>query len=121
MAEISLYDRLGGAKGIARIVDDAVEAHLKNPVVKARFENIKDVEHAKKMGAEFFCAGAGGPETYSGKDLMTAHRGMNINEQEYLAVMDDIVEAMSTHRVGEDAVKEVIVILYSLKNQIIRV
>jgi hypothetical protein len=65
-------------------------------------------------------AGSGGPETYTGKDMMTAHKGMNISEQEYLAVMDDVVEALSKNKVGEDAVKDVIGILYSLKSQIIR-
>ena len=36
----SLYDRLGGAKRIAAIVDDSVEMHLKNPLIKSRFENL---------------------------------------------------------------------------------
>ncbi len=27
----TLYERLGGADGIARLVDDAVDAHLKQP------------------------------------------------------------------------------------------
>lgn len=121
MAEISLYDRLGGAKGIAQIVDDTMTAHLKNPVIKTRFENIKDVEHAKRMAREFFSAGAGGPETYTGRDMITAHKGMNISEQEYMAAMDDILEALAKNKVGEAAVKDVIAILYSLKAQIIRV
>ena len=120
MAEISLYDRLGGAKGIAQIVDDTIAAHLKNPAVKKRFENVKDMGHLKRMAHEFFCAGSGGPETYSGKDMMSAHKGMNISEQEYLAVMDDIVEALSMNKIKEDAVKDVIAILYSLKSQVIR-
>ena len=46
---------------------------------------------------------------------------MNISEQEYLAVMDDIVGAMDKNGHGEDAKKDVIAILYSLKGEIIRV
>jgi hemoglobin len=121
MPATSLYERLGGAKAIARIVDHAMANHLRNPLVKARFENAKDLEHAKKMASDFFCAGAGGPETYAGKDMLAAHKGMNISEQEYLAVMDDIVDALSANKIGEDAVKDVIAILYSLKGQVIRV
>lgn len=120
MTAISLYERLGGAKGVARIVDDTFAAHLKNPVVKTRFEIVKDLENVKKMAREFFGAGSGGPETYTGKDMMAAHKGMNISEQEYLAVMDDVVEALSKNKISEDAVKDVIAILYSLKSQIIR-
>jgi len=117
----TLYQRLGGAEGIAKLVDDAMAAHLTNPVVKTRFENIKDFDHAKKMARQFFSAGSGGPETYTGKDMPTAHKGMNISEQEYLAVTDDIVGALEKNQLGEDTKKDVIAILYSLKDAIIRV
>jgi hemoglobin len=117
----TLYQRLGGAEGIARLVDDVIAAHLVNPVVKTRFQNIKDLDNTKKMARQFFGAGSGGPETYTGKDMSTAHKGMNISEQEYLAAMDDIVGAMEKNRLSEDAKKDVIAILYSLKGGIIRV
>jgi hemoglobin len=94
---------------------------LRNPVVKTRFENTEDIEHAKKLSREFFCAGAGGPETYTGRDMLTAHRGMNISEQEYVAVMDDILGAMDKNNLGADEKKDVLAILYSLKGDIIRV
>ena len=117
----TLYERLGGADGITRLVDDAVDAHLGNPLVKTRFENVEDLEHAKRMSVAFFCAGSGGPESYSGKDMLTAHRGMNISEQEFLAVVDDILGAMDKNAVGDDEKKDVLAILYSLKGEIIRV
>jgi len=53
--------------------------------------------------------------------MLTAHKGMNISEQEYLAVMDDIVGAMNKNGLDEDAKKDVIAILYSLEGTIIRV
>ena len=117
----SLYQRLGAADGIARLVEDAIDAHLVNPIVKTRFEKIKDIEFAKKMAREFFCAGAGGPEPYTGKDMLTAHKGLNISEQEYLAVTDDIVGAMNKHKLDDSTKNDVIAILYSLKDNIIRV
>ncbi|MFC2093058.1 group 1 truncated hemoglobin [Bacteroidota bacterium] len=117
----SLYERLGGVEVITKLVEDAADAHLNNPTVKTRFENAKDLEYAKRMTVEFFCAGSGGPETYTGKDMLTAHKGMNISEQEYLAVIDDIVFALDKNNVGEEENKDVLAILYSLKGQIIRV
>lgn len=117
----TLYQRLGGANGIARIVDDVIAAHLDNPIVKTRFEAIKDIGHAKRMAREFFGAGSGGPEPYTGKDMLAAHKGMNISEQEYLAVMDDILNALKKHDVDVDSQSEIIAILYSLKESIIRV
>ena len=117
----TLYARLGGAPGIAALVDDVIAAHLINPVVKTRFESIKDMQHAKRMAREFFGAGAGGPEAYTGRDMLAAHKGMNISEQEYLAVMDDIVGAMEKHGLDTDTRNDVIAILYSIKRDIIRV
>ena len=52
----SLYDRLGGAEGIARIADDIIAAHLANPLIQTRFQNIQDLEHARQMAREFFAA-----------------------------------------------------------------
>jgi len=117
----SLYDRLGGEAGISAIVDDVIAAHLANPAVQARFLNVSDIEHAKKMAREFFCAGSGGPEAYTGRDMLTTHRGMNISEQEYLAVMDDIMAALDKHKIDDVTKKDVLAILYSLKGEIIRV
>jgi hemoglobin len=116
----TLYEQLGRAEGIKRLVDDAVDAHLSNPLVKTRFENAGNIEHAKHMSVEFFCAGSGGPETYSGRDMKTTHRGMNISEQEFIAVVDDIMGAMDKNGLDETVKQKVLAILYSLKGEIIR-
>jgi len=116
-----LYARLGRNEGISRIVDDTMAAHLANPLVKARFESIKDMDRARKMAIEFFCAGSGGPEPYTGRDMLATHKGMNISEQEYIAVMDDILGALAKNGIDQPTCNEVVAILYSLKAEIIRV
>ncbi len=58
----TLYQRLGGAEGMARLVDDVVAAHLSNPIVKTRFENVKDLDHLKKMACEFFALAQAAPK-----------------------------------------------------------
>jgi hemoglobin len=118
---ISLYDRLGRFDGITRIVHDVMDAHLVNPAIRTRFEASKDLDHAKKMAVEFFCVGCGGPEAYSGRDLLVAHRGMNISEQEYMAAMDDIVGALEKNGIDPATRGEVTAVLYSLKGQVMRV
>lgn len=118
---VSLYDRLGRFAGIERIVRDVMEAHLANPAIRTRFEASKDLDHARKMAVEFFCAGCGGPEPYTGRDLLAAHKGMNINEQEYMAAMDDILAALEQNGIDPGTRGEVTAVLYSLKNQVIRV
>jgi len=117
----SLYGRLGGAEGVSRLVEDVIAAHLENPLVRPRFQHVKDLEYTKKMARDFFGAGSGGPEQYTGRDMRTAHQGMNISEQEYLAVMDDIMGVLDRHGIDDVTQKDVLAILYSLKDEIIRV
>jgi hemoglobin len=120
-APASLYDRLGRFEGITRIVDDVMDAHLANPAIGTRFRNARDLPRAKRMAVEFFCAGTGGPQAYTGKNLAEAHRGMNIDEAEYMAAMDDILAALSKHRIDEATQNEVTAVLYSMKEQVLRV
>jgi len=116
----TLFDRLGGSDRLALIVDDIVDNHLKNPKVRTRFENV-DQRKLRKLALEFFSAGTGGPHTYSGRDMVATHKGMNISEEEFVAVIDDILLALDQNGVGETEKAEVLSILWSLKNQVIRV
>ncbi len=116
-----LYERLGGADGITQLVDDMIDAYLRNPIVKTRFENAKNLEHAKQMAVDFFCAGSGGPQPYNGMDMLTRHTGMNISEEEFIAVVDDILGAMDKNNLGEEEKKEILAYVWSLKDDIIRV
>ena len=118
---LSLYDRLGRFDGITRIVHDVMDAHLANPLIRTRFEAAQDLDHAKKMAVEFFCAGCGGPECYTGRDLLVAHKGMNVSEQEYMAAMDDILAALAKNDIDSTTRSEVTAVLYSMKSQVIRV
>jgi hypothetical protein len=63
----------------------------------------------------------GGPQENTGKDMLAAHRGMNINEHEDLAVTDDIMAALEKNGIGETEKQEVLSIAYSLKSEILHV
>ena len=84
----TLYERLGGVEGITRLVDDALLAHLNNPIVNARLKNAPDLESTRRKSIEFFCAGSGGPQTYSGLDALHENAGLAISEQEFVAAVD---------------------------------
>lgn len=116
----SLYQRLGGAERIAAIVDDVVDRHAVNTVLAPRFRG-KDLPRLKLLATQFFCAGSGGPQKYEGRDMRTTHAGMNANEQELVAAIDDFIAAMQTQGVGAAEVNEVVAILYSFKNEVLHV
>lgn len=120
MSEQTLYERLGGAGGIAAITEDIWSNHTSNPLVKNRYIN-SNPENVKRLVREMFGAGTGGPETYSGQDMLTAHTGMNINDQEFNAVIDDVMKALGSNNVAEKEHNEVLAILWSMKNEIVGV
>ncbi len=119
----TLYERLGGKEGITSIVDDTVNAHMNNPAINARFLPLKEKPEQlaiiKKHTIAFFSAGSGGPNNYSGKDMVLAHTGMNVSPGEYMHAMDDIFSALDKNSITEDSKKDVLAILWSLKDMII--
>ena len=120
-AQATLFDRLGGRDGITRVVNRVMANHLANPLVQSRFEHAEQSrEQMTHHAIEFFCTGLSGVETYEGRPLPEAHAGMNISEQEFVAVLDDILAALSAESVGELEQAEVLKILYGMKPEIVR-
>ena len=116
----TLYERLGGSDIITKIVSDLVDIHMKNPRIAPRFL-ASDLPKLKQSAATFFIAGSGGPNNYRGKDMLSAHKGMNIDAEEFVAVLDDALEALEKNNVGQREKEEVLYILYSMRREIIRV
>jgi hemoglobin len=119
-SQANLYERLGGATGIHAIVEDIWTNHTSNPLVKNRYVE-SDPENVKRLVREFFGAGIGGPESYTGRDMLTAHKGMNISDEEFVAVVDDVLKALDSNAVGQKERDEVLCILYSMKGEIAHV
>ena len=118
----SLYERLGGTDGITQIASDIVDNHLSNPVISTRFENAnKNVEALKKGAATYFIMGTGGPAVYEGKDMLSTHKGMNISYAEFMAVLDDALNAMEKNNIGQREQEEVLFVLYSMRSEIVLV
>lgn len=122
-AELSLFNRLGGAEGISSIVDGIMEAHLVNPEIEHVFSPIANdpvrLQAFNKHVKEFLSAGTGGGAIYSGKDLPTAHKGLNTTEKEFMSAVDDILMVLGNHNIDEETKKDMLYILYSLKGAVI--
>lgn len=117
----TLYERLGGEERIKQLAADILDNHYRNPLISSRFEKVSDRAALERHSVEFLCAGSGGPQTYTGRDLMSAHKGMNVSEQELIAAIDDIVAAMTKNGYDQAEKNEVVAILYSLKGDVVRV
>jgi hemoglobin len=116
----TLYERLGRREGIARITRSLIDNHMANPLVSLRYA-ASDMVRVEQNVVDFFCAGAGGPQTYGGKDMRATHRGMNISEQEFMAVVDDAMAALESNGIDLATRNDVLAILWSLRREVVRV
>ncbi|SFJ80404.1 group I truncated hemoglobin [Methylophaga sulfidovorans] len=120
MSEESLYQRLGGHDGITALARTVFNNHCKNEVIKNRYAK-SDPENVVQKVGEFMCAGFGGSEKYTGEDMLTAHTGMNISDEEFNAVVNDVMSALDTHNVAQKEKDEILVALWSMRPEIVHV
>lgn len=121
MEQIPLFDRLGGRDGIRKMAERLLDNHLQNPLIATRYANAsKDREQLVDGATEFFCTGLSGVPTYEGRPIADVHTGMNIDDAEFVAVLDDAIAAMGSLGVAEHEQAEVLHILYSMKGDVVR-
>ncbi|MBC8330164.1 MAG: group 1 truncated hemoglobin [Planctomycetes bacterium] len=112
----TLFQRLGGTAGVTAIASDVVDAHLVNPLIKQRFLE-SDPAALKDLVRDFVSAGTGGQAQYGGRDMRAAHLGLNINERELVAAIDDILGVLDRHGVDSGSRAEMLAILYSFQDE----
>ena len=120
-ATVSLYRRLGGREGIALVVGDFVGNMAADTRVNARFKNLKpaEVEKFKTNLADKICDATGGPCSYVGKDMPTAHKDMKITEAEWNATVENLGKALDKHKVPAKEKGELVGILAPMKGDIV--
>lgn len=115
----SLYQRLGGAAGVAAIVDDAVDRHAANPMLAPRFRG-QDLPQLKTLGVGLLSAGAGGPLQPQARGTPCTHAGMRFSHDELLAVVGDVAAALVEQGVGAAEVGEVMGLFDALRSEALR-
>jgi hemoglobin len=114
----SLYDRLGGQPAITAVVDEFVNRTTADPRIKERFFNTDPVQ-LKKLLVEFVCMATGGPCKYTGRDMATTHGGMELVDDEFNALVENLVGALDKFKVPEKEKGELLGALGPLKPQIV--
>ena len=117
----SLYKRLGGREGIALVVGDFVGNMAADGRVNARFKDMKpaDVEKFKSYLADQICDATGGPCSYLGRDMKTAHKDMKITEAEWNATVENLGKALDKNNVGAREKGELVALLAPMKGDIV--
>ena len=120
MAEKSLYDRLGGKGAITAVVDDFVGNVAADKRINGFFAKA-DVPRLKGNLVDQICQATGGPCVYTGRDMMTAHKGMGISDADFTALVEDLTKTLDKFNLPAREKGELLNILGPLKPQIVQV
>ncbi len=101
----SLWDRLGGEKGVTKIIDDLVDKVSKDPKVDfTRGGKYKltpaDVDRLKVDMVAQISEAAGGPLKYKGLSMKEAHKKMGITDAQFDAFLDDFSAVLVKNEVA---------------------
>jgi hemoglobin len=113
-----LFERLGGEPAITAVVDEFVNRTTTDARIKFRFFNT-DAVSLKRLLVEFVCVASGGPCTYTGRDMTSAHAGMDLVDEEFTALVEDLIAAMDKFHVPDREKGEVLGALGPLKPQMV--
>jgi hemoglobin len=114
----TLFERLGGLPAITAVVDEFVNRTTTDPRIMYRFFNT-DPANLKKLLTEFVCLATGGPCTYTGRDMTSAHAGMDLVDDEFNALVENLAGALDKFHVPEQEKGELLGALGPLKPQIV--
>ncbi len=117
-ADTPLYDRLGGKPAITAVVDDFVARVAGDNRINGKFANA-NLPRLKTMLVEQICQASGGPCTYTGRDMKTAHAGMGITSVEFDALVGDLVATLNKFKVPERERNELLGALGPMKKDIV--
>jgi len=118
----SLYDRLGGEKGITKVVDDFVANVAADPDIKEKHKRHfqeGDVAALKKKLIDQIGQATGGPQKYTGKDMRSAHKGLAITNQDFDALVADLVKALDNNGVGKADKDELLTMLGGMRGEVV--
>ena len=114
----SLYERLGGRNAIVAVVDDFVGNVGADNRINGKFANT-NLGRLKSQLVDQICQATGGPCTYRGRDMKTAHTGMNITEAEFNALVEDLIKTLNKFNVPSKEQNELLSALGGMKGDIV--
>jgi hemoglobin len=119
-AERSLYERLGGQGAIQAVVTKFIGNVGADKRINSYFATT-DLKNLNKLLVEQVCMATGGPCSYSGRDMKTAHKGMKVTSAAFGALVEDLVSALDTFNVPKKEKDELLGILGPMKSDIVEV
>ena len=116
----SLYERLGGLDAIRAVVDSFATRCAGDERINRKFERT-DIPRLKTMLVDQVCAAAGGPCSYTGREMKETHTGMGVTAGEFDALVEDLVATLNEFDVPKAEQDELLGLLAPMRGEIVEV
>ena len=90
---LPVYKEFGEIAGLTALMDDFMVILLADERTRPFFKDA-DQPKIKKLLAEQFCVILGGPCSYTGRDMKSSHKGLDIGRGHFNALVEDLQIAM---------------------------
>ncbi len=122
--QTSLYDRLGGLKGITVVVDDFIDRLVSNKTLNsnpaiAAGRKSSPAPYLKFQVAQLVCEVSGGPCKYTGRPMKESHAHLNISEREWDVMAKEFKKSLDKFKVPASEQKELFEIVGKTKADIV--
>lgn len=117
-SENNLYQRLGGAPVVSKVVEETVEAIARDARINQSFDKVDRKKLNQKI-VEQICALAGGGCKYTGDDMKKVHAGLDITEHGFYAMVAALRIALDGNGVGEREKNELLRLLAPMKRDVV--
>jgi hemoglobin len=114
----ALFERLGGKGAIEAVVDDFLGRVAGDELINSGFA-VGHVPRLRQRLIELVCAASGGPCTYSGRDMVTAHAGMKITNAQFDALVGHLVATLDKFKVPQGEKGELLALLGPMRGSIV--
>lgn len=114
----SIYESLGAEVGIRRVVDEFYERLTADPDLIPYFAGA-DMPVLRRHQVAMLSAATGGPNQYTGRDMATAHAGLNISGKHFDRVVAHLVDTLADFSVDQDTIAQVGAVLAPLRPVIV--
>lgn len=120
-AQDSLYKRLGGYDALAAVTDDFIGRLATDPKEGRFFVGLSTDSkiRVRQHVVDFLCVATGGPCKYTGRDMVTAHTGIGITEEDWTISVNALQATLNKFKVPAREQQDVLGAISSLKSQIV--
>jgi hemoglobin len=123
-AKKTLYERLGGQPAVQAVASGLVDRILADNRINKWFAHAastpENTAAYKVKLTAFICMSVGGPCNYTGRDMVTAHRGRDVTNEAFNAVVENLSAQLDQLKVPAPEKNEVMQLIGTLRSSIVQ-